>query len=507
MIQIGDTLVSDELLSEAFVCDLNACKGACCVEGEYGAPLEQEEADELKDKAEIIAPYLSEKGRMAIAQQGAWVKGEDGDLETPLMPSGHCAYVIEDEDKTLKCGLERVHEEGHINFKKPISEHPLSILIVKDMLLTGFDAPICQVMYLDRKLTDHTLLQAIARVNRTKANKFSGYIVDYFGLTDYLAEALEVFSNTDVQGALKNLKDEIPKLQAAHTRVKQHLKGVDLQDIDACIAALADELKRQQFEADFRTFAKQVEIVLPDAAANPFLADLKSLGKVVIGCRNRYRDEQLDIVGCGEKVRDLIEEHVRATGVDPRVPPTKLFDVEFEQVLAAQTNDRAKASEVENAIKAHIKVKLDEDPEYYQSLSLRLQEIIQKCENRWEELVQQLLLFRDGMEQEKTQQDADLGLSDEEGAFYRVLMKEVTEAVGDGAMDEETHEQVLDLTKELVAEFQEATQIVGFFQKDDEMRTIKRQIKRSILDRPFGSKDLVAEVTDRFMDLAKVRFK
>ncbi|MDA9700185.1 DUF3387 domain-containing protein, partial [Synechococcus sp. AH-736-M02] len=224
-------------------------------------------------------------------------------------------------------------------------------------------------------------------------------------------------------------------------------------------------------------------------------------------CRNRYRDEQLDIVGCGEKVRDLIEEHVRATGVDPRVPPTKLFDVEFEQVLAAQTNDRAKASEVENAIKSHIKVKLDEDPEYYQSLSVRLQEIIQKCENRWEELVQQLLLFRDGMEKEKTQQDADLGLSDEEGAFYRVLMKEVTEAVGDGAMGEETHQQVLDLTKELVAEFQEATQIVGFFQKDDEMRTIKRQIKRSILDRSFGTRELVAEVTDRFMDLAKVRFK
>ena len=136
-----------------------------------------------------------------------------------------------------------------------------------------------------------------------------------------------------------------------------------------------------------------------------------------------------------------------------------------------------------------------------------MQEIIQKCENRWEELVQQLLLFRDGMEQEKTQRDADLGLSDEEGAFYRVLMKEVTEAVGDGAMDEETHGQVLDLTKELVAEFQEATQIVGFFEKVDEMATIKRQIKRSILDRPFGSKDLVAEVTDRFMDLAKVRFK
>ncbi len=399
------------------------------------------------------------------------------------------------------------HKRVIENFKKPLSEHPLSLLIVKDMLLTGFDAPICQVMYLDRKLTDHTLLQAIARVNRTKANKNCGYIVDYYGLTDYLAEALKDFSSSDVQGALKDLKDEIPKLQAAHTRVKQHLKGLDLQDIDACIAALADELKRQQFEADFRTFAKQVDVVLPNPAANPFLPDLKALGKVVIGCRNRYRDENLDIAGCGEKVRALIEEHVRATGVDPRVPPTKLFDVEFEQVLAAQTNDRSKASEVEHAINAHLKVKLDDDPEYYQSLSLRLEEIIQKYQNKWEELVQQLLLFRDGMEREKSQENEDLGLSETEGAFYRSLMKAVTSSAGEDSLDEETHQRVLDLTKELVGEFQEATQIVGFFDKWDEVARIKRQIKRSILDQPFGDRDLVDAVTERFMDLGKRHFR
>ena len=399
------------------------------------------------------------------------------------------------------------HKTTVEHFKQPMGEHPLSILIVKDMLLTGFDAPVCQVMYLDRKLTDHSLLQAIARVNRTRTNKFRGYIVDYFGLTDYLAEALQVFSSTDVQGALKDLKDEIPKLQAAHTRVKQHLRGVNLQDTDACITKLADELKRQRFEADFRTFAKQVEIVLPDPAATPFLADLKALGKVIIGCRNRYRDEQLDIVGCGEKVRTLIEDHVRATGVDPRIPPTKLFDVEFEQVLAAQTSDRAKASEVEHAIRAHIKVKLDEDPEYYQTLSKRLEKIIQKYENRWGELLQQLLLFRDGMEQEKARQDADLGLSEEEGAFYRVLMAEVTKAAGDAAMDEETHQSVLDLTRQLVAHLREATRIVGFFNKWDEVARIKLQIKRSILAQPFGDRALVNAITERLMDLARVRFQ
>jgi len=399
------------------------------------------------------------------------------------------------------------HKAAVENFKKPISEHPLSILIVKDMLLTGFDAPIAQVMYLDRKLTDHTLLQAIARVNRTKANKFSGYIVDYFGLTDYLAEALQVFSSTDVQGALKDLKDEIPKLHTAHTRVKQHLKGHDLQDIDGCIAALADELKRQQFEADFRTFAKQVEIVLPDPAANPFLQDLKALGKVVIGCRNRYRDEQLDLHGCGEKVRALIEEHVRATGVDPRVPPTKLFDVEFEQAVNALGNDRAKASEIEHATKKVLRDRMDDDPEYYQSLSLRLEEIIQKYQGKWEELVQQLWLFRDGMERDKTQQNEDLGLSEIEGPFYRSLMAEITLVTGEDTMDEETHQRVLDLTKELVSEFQKATQIVGFFQKDDEIKSVAKKIKRSLIEKGFDDPELRKEVTEAFMALGKRHFR
>ena len=123
MIQIGNTLVSDDLLTEAFVCDLNACKGACCVEGEYGAPLTQDEADELAHLQDQIAPYLSDEGKSTIADQGAWITGEDGELETPLMPTGHCAYVIEDADKKLKCGLETVHQEGVLSFKKPLSCH------------------------------------------------------------------------------------------------------------------------------------------------------------------------------------------------------------------------------------------------------------------------------------------------------------------------------------------------------------------------------------------------
>ncbi len=392
-------------------------------------------------------------------------------------------------------------------FKKPIREQPLSIIVVKDMLLTGFDAPICQVMYLDRKLREHTLLQAIARVNRTNAGKARGYIVDYYGLSDYLTEALEMFSSEDVAGALKDLKDEIPKLKAMHTRVMRHFKDVDKNDIDACVLSLKDEDKRQQFEIDFKKFAKQMDIIMPDPAARPFLSDLKFLGKVNLGARNLYRDSQLDLAGVGEKVRQLIDEHIRATGVNPKIPPVDLLAVDFKKKLNEHKSDRAKASEIEHAIKSHIDVNLDHDPEYYKSLSEKLKAIIEQQEEHWEELVQLLLDFRDGIESEHQKQADDLGLTDVEYAFHGILAAEIIRITGNESLDEATHDEVIQVTRDLVMMLDEATDIVDFFKKQDEIKKVKKRIKRRILDTSFDDADLRKAAMDRFMELAQVKFK
>jgi len=121
--------------------------------------------------------------------------------------------------------------------------------------------------------------------------------------------------------------------------------------------------------------------------------------------------------------------------------------------------------------------------------------------------VQQLLLFRDGIEQQRSQQASELGLSETEFAFHGVLLAELAKATGEEALDEHTHEQVLALTRELVEKFEQATRIVGFFDKWDEVTRIKRQIKRAILDQPFASKALIAAVTQRFMELGKRHFR
>ena len=392
-------------------------------------------------------------------------------------------------------------------FKKPLTESKLSILIVKDMLLTGFDAPVCQVMYLDQKLTDHTLLQAIARVNRTSEGKFSGYIVDYYGLSDYLTEALEMFSTDDVEGALQDLKDEIPKLKAAHTRVMKHAEGMDKEDIDSCILLFEDETKRQQLEIDFKRFACQMDIVLPDASATPYIPDLRFLGKVVHGARNLYRDDQLNIAGAGEKVRQLIEEHIRATGVDPKIPPVDLLAANFKEKLKGHKSPRAKASEIEHAIRQHIKMNIEEDPEYYKSLSERLQKIIEQHRDRWDEMTQLLLDFRDNIEEERIRGAEEIGLSETEFAFHNILMSEVTQRIGEDSIDESTHEEVIKVTRKLVEMMRDASTVVDFFQKQDEIRRVQRNIKRTIDQTSFNSDGLRREIMNRFMETARVKFR
>ena len=397
------------------------------------------------------------------------------------------------------------HKKQIEDFKKPQGngdgQSDLSFIIVKDMLLTGFDAPIAQVMYLDRKLSDHSLLQAIARVNRTNKNKFRGYIVDYFGLSDYLTEALEMFSTEDIKGALVELKDEIPKLKSAQTRVLKHFEGIDIDDLDACILSLEDTVKRQTFQTDFSIFSKQMDIILPDPAATPFLRDLKRLGKISVGARNLYRDEQLDIAGAGEKVRELIEEHVYSTGVDPKIPPVDLLAGNYEEELNKHKTSKSRASEIEHAIKHHIKINLEDDPEYYKKLSERLKDIIRQHEEKWDEMVQLLLELRLNIETDHQQEAENLGLSLLELSFYNILIAELETA---GSVDTEKAQQAKEVVQSLVQMLEEATQIIDFFNKWDEQKRVKREIKRVVIAN--FDETLVKPVTERFMELAQVRF-
>jgi hypothetical protein len=123
MFQIDNTLVSEEIITKDFVCNLNACKGSCCVEGEAGAPLEKEETVYLQKNYKSIAPFLNVKGRNAIEKEGKFVYVGKGEFETPLVEGRECAYVVFGSNGITQCGIENAYRAKKIDWKKPISCH------------------------------------------------------------------------------------------------------------------------------------------------------------------------------------------------------------------------------------------------------------------------------------------------------------------------------------------------------------------------------------------------
>ena len=226
----------------------------------------------------------------------------------------------------------------------------VAFLVVCDMLLTGFDAPIEQVMYIDKKVKDHNLLQTIARVNRVAKGKTRGYIVDYIGLTDHLKEALSIYAaddQKDLYDGLKDIASEVPVLEARYRRLVQLFQDQGVAEIEPwvqqkitdpqriyeileqAIEGMKDLKQRANFEVYLKKFLQSMDIILPNAAANPYKIPAKRFGYLLAKVKDRYKDDTLSISGAGEKVRTLINEHLISLGINPKIKPVELMSPRF----------------------------------------------------------------------------------------------------------------------------------------------------------------------------------
>jgi type I restriction enzyme R subunit len=335
--------------------------------------------------------------------------------------------------------------------KDPTKTDPLAFLIVKSMLLTGFDAPIEGVMYLDRPIREAELLQTIARVNRTGYGKQFGIVVDYFGLAHHLKQALNVYADEDVEGALQSLKDEIPVLRDRHLRVIDlfRSRGIEsLTEFEACVEVLGNERLRAEFTVKLKQFLNTLDVVLPRPEGLPFAPDAKLLAFIYASARNRYRDTPVLGKDVGAKVRKLIDEHVISLGVDPKIAPVSLTDADFAMKVAREPSDRAKASEMEHAVRAHIREHMDQDPVAFRKLSERLTDLIDKLGEHWDQLAMALQGLVNEIRSGYVDHDNRLpDLSEHYGPFLRLL---VDTAVGDAAMADVERKKLVDLSVEVV---------------------------------------------------------
>jgi len=235
--------------------------------------------------------------------------------------------------------------------------------------------------------------------------------------------------------------------------------------------------------------------------ARKYAADAKAMGFINLRARNRYRDDQLNIMGVGDKVSQMIDEYVKASGVDPAIPPIDLLDAEFKSHVTKQKSDRAMASEMEHAARYHISKKYNEDPEHYQKLSQRLSDILKKFEDDAASLRKGLEEFIEAMRAGR--QRDETGLDPETQApFYGVLHSKYEERYGKASPEKRS--QLISMTVELVEIICQEIGRVNFW-NDANKQNVLRGLLIDRLDHPEISDDLdfIEPLADNLMEVAK----
>lgn len=401
------------------------------------------------------------------------------------------------------------NEETIIDSFKEDGVDKLAVIIVVDKYLTGFDAPVERVLYLDKPLREHNLLQAIARVNRPmpEKDKTWGLIVDYWGVAGFLDKALEVFADDlQVEDVLRKRNDD-----AAYEVLRQRKTevfaifpdGLTRGSIEAWILALDKEDIRAIFLARYREFYKALEQLLPDDRALQFLGDFAWLRRVRREMLVHYSEqEDTAVEGASPKVRDLINQYIRASDVTVLLAPVNILDDKFHEEIEKLGSTRAKASRMEHAMSRTITIKLHEDPVFYESLQERLERIIE--ERRLERIddvreYQLLSSLREDLRKGQSETADALGLDENSFAVFGLLSQRWVASLGTGVPES----KLTDLAGAIFETLQEEA-VIDWQSKEDTQREMRRKLKRQLrlADCPA---EKIEELTTAIMDLARVR--
>ncbi|MBN1907773.1 MAG: type I restriction endonuclease subunit R [Deltaproteobacteria bacterium] len=387
------------------------------------------------------------------------------------------------------------------DFDDPEKEYTgIAFLIVCDMLLTGFDAPIEQVMYIDKKIQEHTLLQAIARTNRVAKRKSRGFVVDYIGLANHLTAALTIYAVTDeheeLEEGLKNIASEVPVLEERYQRLLQLFTENSVKDVEDfvqgrladmesdarvvhdAVTLLKDEKIRSDFDVYLKKFLMSMDIILPHQAAQPYRISAKRFGYILRVAKERYKDTSLDLGDAGEKVKELINAHLISLGINPIVPPVELLADDFIEKLNRHSagNDEAKASEMEHALRKHCTVHHDEDPAFYKSLAEKVENLIEQYHGNWKILANELeKLRKEAVEGRKAGRD---GMSKEATTFYDHIANEV---FPDGKVPDNARTKVKALMESIVETLQESIGSIDFWLNGDKQKKTRSEIKTALI--------------------------
>jgi type I restriction enzyme, R subunit len=486
-------------------------------------------AEAFEERAQIEKakpnPDIDLIKKIEFIKIGTVVTKQDNNEQAFISAARKNAKEIKAVDNFKKDFDYSTDEEG--NYLKP--ETGVAFLCVCDKLLTGFDAPIAQVMYLDKSIREHDLLQAIARVNRTKKDKTHGILVDYYGVSNHLKDALNIWGaeeEEDIKELLEYFRDinkEIPVLEARYNRMIQLFtdkgitdfkkfaeqrmtdKAIEFQLAEDCIALAESIPFRAQFDTYIKAFFDSLDLLFNSEVARKYYIPAKRFGYLLVRIKNRYKDPSMDLKWAKPKVRKMIDAHLETLGIDSRVAPVSLLSKDFaKEVDKLGKNSKSKASEMEHAIRRHIKVNINKDPALYKRFLRRMEEILERYKGNWDAIVEEFEKVREDLAKGRQGDNEEEGLNEQELPFYDFI---IFSAFNDEAINDEQKEALKALTIELIHLLQDAINKPNFWKgRAAEIRKLQGEID-DMLD--FSSIEKVAKLHSKLsielMNLAKRR--
>lgn len=386
----------------------------------------------------------------------------------------------------------------------------VGIIIVNNMLLTGFDAPIEQVMYLDRVIVAHNLLQSIARVNRVgPEGKDKGFVVDYIGVGHHLKRALDTYAEKELQEILDCISDddaELNELIKAHKDIWNFLKvyGLeDLSDSDAFFDVFYDEDIRFEYIKLYNILTSCFNTVLPRKEALDFFNDWKAFTEINALANKHFRDGRFSMKGIPPKLRAIADEYLISKGIEQEIAPISIIADDFFENVKTKKRTKTKAAEVEHAIRHFIDINIDEDPELFASFAKALEEILQNFKGNWKLIYEELEKLREKIKNREKEETYGLDRK-KQMPFFRIFKAELFE---NRDLSEDEIARNVNLTQHIFNLVATEIKLTGFWDSTPAQLKLKAELQKMMLSPEF--KDLPNiilkrnEIISRIMELAK----
>lgn len=403
----------------------------------------------------------------------------------------------------------------------------MGIVIVNNMLLTGFDAPVEQVMYLDKVIVAHGLLQAIARVNRVSGEtKEKGFVVDYVGIGHHLKKALDNYEEreqNEVMGALSFPEEELRELKASHdaTLVLLEQNGLtDLTDHDAFFDIFYDEDLRFEFMSLFKRFTKNLNLVFPAKEALNHTADYNALTEINVLAAKHFRDARLSMKGIPPKLRNITDAFLVSKGIDVKIEPISILDDDFQKEVKQHKRTKNSAAEIEHAIRHHIDIELMDDPQLQASFAEALRLIFEEFAENWNKIYEELEKLRQRIV--NASKEPTYGLHRKKQVpIFRILKQEVfgegpledgdkavAEDAGNyGMKGEDKISQLVALTQNVYGEIERELKLTGFWESIPARNKLIEVLQKILLKPEFSKLPGIVRnrkhIISRLMEIAE----